>query len=101
MYASRAEAGQRLAPLLADLRLQRPIVVALPRGGVPVAIPVALALNAPLDLLMLRQIGTPGAKEVALGMEVALLLVLGVKASHCGLRPKRGLPGRARDPPAW
>lgn len=63
--------------------------------------PVALALNAPLDLLMLRQFGTLGAKEVALGMEVALLLVLGVRASHCGLRPQRGLPGHALDPPAW
>lgn len=48
---------------------------------------------------MLRQIGTPGAEEVALGMEVALLLVLGVKAFHRGLRPQRSLPGRVLDPP--
>jgi putative phosphoribosyl transferase len=67
MYESRSEAGQRLAPLLVDLRLQRPIVFALPRGGVPVAIPVALALNAPLDLMMVRKIGAPGARELALG----------------------------------
>ncbi|WP_341211448.1 phosphoribosyltransferase family protein [uncultured Limimaricola sp.] len=67
MYASRTEAGQRLVPLLAEMGLQRPIVFALPRGGVPVAIPVAAALGAPLELVMVRKIGTPGAEELVMG----------------------------------
>ncbi|MGR3465371.1 hypothetical protein [Limimaricola sp.] len=66
MYDTRTEAGERLAPLLRELRLVQPVVFALPRGGVPVAIPVARALEAPLELLMVRKIGTPGAQELAL-----------------------------------
>ncbi len=49
------------------MALDRPVVYALPRGGVPVAAEVARALGAPLDLILVRKIGAPGAPEVALG----------------------------------
>ena len=66
-FADRADAGQRLARLLADLELDHPLIYALPRGGVPVAVEVAKRLAAPLDLLLVRKIGTPRNPEVALG----------------------------------
>lgn len=69
-FADRKEAGERLAEALAALKLGDPVVLALPRGGVPVAAPVAHALNAPLDLLMVRKIGTPGNPELAAGAVV-------------------------------
>lgn len=56
-----------LAGQLAGLGLDQPIVYALPRGGVPVALEVSRALKAPLDLIFVRKIGAPGAPEVALG----------------------------------
>ena len=52
---------------VAALDLTDPVVFALPRGGVPVALPVAKALDAPLDLLLVRKIGTPGQRELAAG----------------------------------
>lgn len=67
MYRDRAEAGQTLADRLLELNLTRPVVFALPRGGVPVAVPVARALNAPLDLLLVRKIGVPTQPELAAG----------------------------------
>ena len=50
--------------------LDKPVVYALPRGGVPVALEIARALRAPLDLILVRKIGAPGAPEVALGAVV-------------------------------
>ena len=70
MFADRAQAGALLAERVRELDLNDPVVLALPRGGVPVAVPVALALNAPLDLLMVRKIGLPGSPEVAAGAVV-------------------------------
>src|SRR3990170_8282787 len=67
MFADRADAGRRLAGALRHLRDEDPIVLALPRGGVPVAFEVARALDAPLDLLLIRKIGAPGQPELALG----------------------------------
>ncbi|GAB4303760.1 MAG: phosphoribosyltransferase family protein [Roseovarius sp.] len=67
MYRDRTEAGEILARALAGMRLQRPVVLALPRGGVPVAAPVARALGAPLDLILVRKIGVPGQPELAAG----------------------------------
>jgi putative phosphoribosyl transferase len=66
-FANRREAGRRLAGLLASFRGRRPIVVALPRGGVPVALEVARALDAPLDLLAVRKLGAPANPEFAIG----------------------------------
>lgn len=67
MFTDRTEAGDRLADALAGLDLPEPVVLALPRGGVPVALPVAQRLNAPLDLLLVRKIGTPMNPELAAG----------------------------------
>ncbi|WP_390913777.1 erythromycin esterase family protein [Pseudosulfitobacter sp. SM2401] len=66
-FAGRADAGRQLADALAGLELDRPLIYALPRGGVPVAVEVAKKLNAPLDLLLVRKIGAPNNPEVALG----------------------------------
>lgn len=63
----RTEAGQRLARQLEPYRKQDPVVLALPRGGVPVAFPIAEALDAPLDLVLVRKIGAPWQPELALG----------------------------------
>lgn len=66
-FDDRRDAGRRLAPLLAGLRERRPIVVGLPRGGVPVAVEVARALDAPLDLLAVRKLGAPMEPEFGIG----------------------------------
>jgi putative phosphoribosyl transferase len=67
VFDDRHDAGRRLAPLLDRFAGERPVVVALPRGGVPVAAEVARALDAPLDLLMVRKIGAPGQPEFGIG----------------------------------
>ena len=66
-FRDRTEAGQLLAQRLASRAFPRPVVLALPRGGVPVAVEVARALSAPLDLLLVRKIGHPLQPELALG----------------------------------
>ncbi|OOY11882.1 erythromycin esterase [Thioclava marina] len=66
-FANRAEAGRMLGGRLTDLKPDRPVVFGLPRGGVPVALEVARALKAPLDLVFVRKISAPGSPEVALG----------------------------------
>lgn len=67
-YQDRHEAGQRLAAALQDYA-KRPdaIVLALPRGGVPVAYEVAIALQLPLDVFLVRKLGVPGYEELAMG----------------------------------
>ncbi|SPH24355.1 Putative phosphoribosyl transferase [Defluviimonas aquaemixtae] len=67
MFADRAEAGRKLADELERMAPEDPVVLALPRGGVPVAAPIAERLGAPLDLLMVRKIGVPGHEELAAG----------------------------------
>ncbi|OHV78723.1 phosphoribosyltransferase [Ensifer sp. LCM 4579] len=66
-YSDRREAGQQLAKALDHYRGQDVVVLALPRGGVPVASEVAAHLNAPLDLLLVRKIGVPWQPELAMG----------------------------------
>ena len=67
-FLDRRHAGRRLAAVLVDRWPDRPVVVlALPRGGVPVAAEVAAALGAPLDVLVVRKLGVPGQPELALG----------------------------------
>jgi putative phosphoribosyl transferase len=70
LFANRQDAGRRLAERLARFKLESPIVFALPRGGAPVAAEIARALDAPLDLLLVRKIGAPGAPELALAAVV-------------------------------
>ncbi|HBK08000.1 MAG TPA: phosphoribosyltransferase, partial [Acetobacteraceae bacterium] len=59
MFQDRSAAGRRLATALAEYKGRNAVVLALPRGGVPVAAEVAAALNAPLDLILVRKIGVP------------------------------------------
>ncbi len=67
VFADRMDAGRRLAALVWEMDLERPIALGLPRGGVPVASEVARALRCPLDVLIVRKLGTPGRPELALG----------------------------------
>jgi putative phosphoribosyl transferase len=70
LFRDRADAGRRLAEALARYRDEQPIVLALPRGGVPVAAEVACAIGAPLDLILVRKIGVPSHPELAMGAAV-------------------------------
>jgi putative phosphoribosyl transferase len=65
VFADRSDAGRLLAREVAALKLADPVVLALPRGGVPVAAEVVATLHAPLDLLLVRKIGAPGNRELA------------------------------------
>jgi putative phosphoribosyl transferase len=68
IFADRREAGRLLVPrLLAFRACPGALVLALPRGGVPVAYEVALALRLPLDLFLVRKLGVPGQPELAMG----------------------------------
>jgi predicted phosphoribosyltransferase len=69
-FANRTEAGRQLAQALARYKSKDVVVLALPRGGVPVAAEVAAALNAPLDLILVRKIGVPSQPELAMGAVV-------------------------------
>ena len=69
-FTDRADAGRRLAVRLTHLAFSDVVVLALPRGGVPVAREVAAVLNAPLGLLLVRKIGAPGQPELAIGAVV-------------------------------
>ena len=64
-FDDRTQAGQELGRVLAGRDIENPVVLALPRGGVPVAVEIARALSAPLDLVLVRKIGVPGHREVA------------------------------------
>lgn len=66
-FLNRAEAGKKLASALSAWKDKKPVVLALPRGGVPVAAEVATALDAPLDLVLVRKIGVPFQRELAMG----------------------------------
>ncbi len=70
IFDDRHQAGQLLAERLGHLREQNPIVLALPRGGVPVGFEIARALGAPLDVILVRKIGAPAQPELALGAVV-------------------------------
>ncbi len=67
VFANRRDAGRRLAKLLLPLKGDRPVVLGLPRGGVPVAAEVAKALDAPLDVIVVRKLGVPFQPELGFG----------------------------------
>ena len=68
MFRDRTEAGQKLAHKLKSYaNRQDLLVLGLPRGGVPVAFEVAMSLNAPLNVLLVRKLGVPGREECAMG----------------------------------
>jgi predicted phosphoribosyltransferase len=66
-FEDRRDAGRQLAAALSKYRGENVVVLALPRGGVPVAYEVACALNAPLDVFVVRKLGVPGHEELAMG----------------------------------
>ncbi|SMC99011.1 phosphoribosyltransferase [Lentzea albidocapillata] len=70
-FANRQEAGRALAARLADLPWHDPLVLGLPRGGVPVAKEIAQHLNAELDVVVARKIGAPGHPEYGVGAVTA------------------------------
>ena len=70
LFQDREDAGRQLARALVKYRSRHPVILALPRGGVPVAAEVAESLEAPLDLVLVRKIGTPMQPELAMGAVV-------------------------------
>jgi putative phosphoribosyl transferase len=67
IFHDREDAGRRLAEQLTRFKGARPVVLALPRGGVPVGFEIAMELEAPLDVIIVRKIGAPGFEELAVG----------------------------------
>ncbi|MBW4706818.1 phosphoribosyltransferase [Roseobacter sp. YSTF-M11] len=67
VFKDRTEAGRRLADALPALDPAETVVIALPRGGVPVAVEICAAYDLPLDLVLVRKIGAPGQPELAVG----------------------------------
>lgn len=70
VFADRAEAGRELAERLLRHKIANPVVLALPRGGVPVAYEIARALEAPLDVIVVRKLGAPSHAELGVGAVV-------------------------------
>lgn len=66
-FANRREAGRMLAEAIEPLGLADPVILALPRGGVPLGYEIAKRLHAPLDILLVRKIGAPGHEEYGIG----------------------------------
>src|SRR5947208_7649223 len=94
LFRDRTEAGRQLAVKLAAYA-DRPevLVLALPRGGVPVAFEVAQALHAPLDLFIVRKLGVPGHEELAMGA----LASGGVRVLNDDIVDRLGIPERMID----
>src|SRR5690348_7870419 len=69
-FEDRVDAGRKLAAALRRYQGENCVVLALPRGGVPVGAEIAKALHAPLDLLLVRKIGVPYQPELAMGAVV-------------------------------
>jgi predicted phosphoribosyltransferase len=69
-FLDRAQAGRKLAQALASYKDRHPVVLALPRGGVPIGAEIAAALEAPLDIVLVRKVGAPGQPELAMGAVV-------------------------------
>jgi putative phosphoribosyl transferase len=91
IFRDREEAGGRLADRLSGIELYRPVVLALPRGGVPVAAQVAAALDAPLDVFVARKVGAPGHAEFGIGAiaEGSDEVVVSDAAARVGVSPER------------
>ncbi len=70
IYKNRSDAGKRLAQELLEYGRDDPIILALPRGGVAIAAGIALAFDAPLDLILVRKLGVPWQPELAMGAVV-------------------------------
>lgn len=67
IFKDRVDAGKQLTELLRPLKAKNPVVLGLPRGGVPVAYEVAKALKLPIDVIIVRKLGVPSQPELAFG----------------------------------
>jgi putative phosphoribosyl transferase len=98
VFRDREDAGRQLAARLAGWQGASPVVLALPRGGVPVAAPVAAALGAQLEVVLARKVGAPGQPELGIGAVAeggvrvrsqAALTMLGIDDSEFDRRARR------------
>lgn len=89
LFSDRVDAGRRLAGAVRHLREERPVVLGLPRGGLPVAFEVARALGAPLDVIVVRKLGVPYQPELGFGAigEGGVRVISEEIVRHCGIRP--------------
>lgn len=111
LYRDRTDAGRQLGERLAEFKDKDDVLVlALPRGGVPVAYEIAIAVNAPLDVLTVRKLGTPGQPELAMGaiasggvrvMNEEVLRLCGVTAEEIEAVAARELAELARREQAY
>lgn len=92
-FRDRRDAGKKLAERLARYRDERPVVFALPRGGAPVGYEVALALEAPLDVLVARKLGAPDQPEFGIGA----VAPGGVRVLNEGVVRRLGIPDEYLD----
>jgi putative phosphoribosyl transferase len=105
MFADRADAGRRLATLLMtprpghQLLAGSVVVLGLPRGGIPVAYELAVALGAPLDVIVVRKIGVPAQPELAMGAigEGGVRIVNDVVVRRAGVSSDRFAEVEARE----
>lgn len=99
-FVNRSEAGRRLAARLGHLHGEDPVVVGLPRGGVSVAFEVARALDAPLDVIIVRKRGVPSQPELAVGAigEDGVRVACQVARQHGAARVVLAVPVA---PPGW
>jgi putative phosphoribosyl transferase len=87
-FEDRRDAGRRLAPAVEELDLRDPVVLALPRGGVPVGDEVARALDVPLDVVVARKVGAPRQPELGIAaIAEDGTLVVGEVAAMVGVEP--------------
>lgn len=100
-FTDRTEAGKRLADELKRLDLEHPLVLALPRGGVPVGYEVATELGCPLDTLVVRKIGAPFNPEFAVGAvgphDVLILDDSSIAASGASRAAVEGTVGKEKE----
>ncbi len=112
LFQDRRDAGRRLAERLAAQEYAEPVVLGLPRGGVPVAAEVADRLGAPLDVVLVRKLGAPDQKELAIGAVVDgavpeivlnddIIEDLGVSQDHIDAEAGRELAVIERRRHAW
>ncbi|MGW0787417.1 phosphoribosyltransferase family protein [Streptomyces sp. NPDC002911] len=90
LFADRTDAGRRLAVALRHLERRDPVVLGLPRGGIPVAYEVAQALGAPLDVIVVRKLGVPYHPELGFGAigEGGVRVISDEIVRHAGVREK-------------
>ncbi len=91
IFKDRIEAGKELAKRIKELNLKNPLVIALPRGGVPVGYEIAKELNAPLDILFVKKIPSPLNEEAAIGSVSESGLVF-INQDAVNMLNQRGIP---------